>query len=139
MVEQEPDAVVDGELRALRDRGKRIYFHAAPTTRSPTGCTTSRCPPAARGSGRVPGSLAVDARLAGWDIANFESTWCLTPDQLQRLRTSAAADLGRTDDGMPYVRRGRTLPSRARVSVGLSVSLVWRRAQASTLIFAHVE
>jgi hypothetical protein len=39
------------------------------------------------------------ARLAGWDIASFESTWCPTPGQLQQLHTSAAAELGRTSDG----------------------------------------
>jgi len=36
------------------------------------------------------------ARLAGWDTTTFESTWCPTPDQLQQLRASAAADFGRT-------------------------------------------
>jgi hypothetical protein len=35
------------------------------------------------------------ARLAGWDTTSFESTWCPSPDQLQQLRASAAADLGR--------------------------------------------
>jgi len=35
------------------------------------------------------------ARLAGWDTTSFASTWCPTPNQLQQLRTSAAADLGR--------------------------------------------
>jgi hypothetical protein len=41
------------------------------------------------------------ARLAGWDTSSFESTWCPTPDQLQQLRASAAADFGRTKDVMP--------------------------------------
>ena len=36
------------------------------------------------------------ARLTGWDTTTFESTWCPTPDQLQQLRASAAADFGRT-------------------------------------------
>jgi Family of unknown function (DUF5996) len=35
------------------------------------------------------------ARLAGWDAGSFESTWCPTPDQLEQLRITAAADLGR--------------------------------------------
>jgi hypothetical protein len=35
------------------------------------------------------------ARLAGWDATSFESNWCPTPDQLDQLRTSAAADFGR--------------------------------------------
>jgi hypothetical protein len=35
------------------------------------------------------------ARLAGWDAGSFESTWCPTPDQLERLQSTAAADLGR--------------------------------------------
>jgi hypothetical protein len=36
------------------------------------------------------------ARLARWDTTSFTSTWCPTPDQLQQLHASAAADLGRT-------------------------------------------
>jgi hypothetical protein len=36
------------------------------------------------------------ASLAGWDTTSFESTWCPTPDQIQRLQASAAADFGRT-------------------------------------------
>jgi hypothetical protein len=36
------------------------------------------------------------ARLAGWDTAGFESTWCPTPGQLEQLHASATADLGRT-------------------------------------------
>ena len=39
------------------------------------------------------------ARLAGWDTASFESTWCPTPGQLRQLQTSAAADLGRPNEG----------------------------------------
>jgi hypothetical protein len=35
------------------------------------------------------------ARLAGWDADGFESTWCPTPDQLEQLRATAAADFGR--------------------------------------------
>jgi hypothetical protein len=35
------------------------------------------------------------ARLAGWDTMGFRSKWCLTPDQLRQLETSAAADFGR--------------------------------------------
>jgi hypothetical protein len=35
------------------------------------------------------------ARAAGWDILSFESTWCPTPPQLDELRTTAAAELGR--------------------------------------------
>jgi hypothetical protein len=38
------------------------------------------------------------ARLAGWDAASFESTWCPTPGQLRQLHASAAADLGRTGE-----------------------------------------
>jgi len=38
------------------------------------------------------------ARLAGWDTTSFASTWCPTPNQLQQLRASAAADLGRTEE-----------------------------------------
>ena len=36
------------------------------------------------------------ARLAGWDTTSFESSWCPTPRQLQRLHASAAADFGRS-------------------------------------------
>jgi hypothetical protein len=35
------------------------------------------------------------ARLAGWDVGSFESNWCPTPDQLDELRATAGADLGR--------------------------------------------
>jgi hypothetical protein len=35
------------------------------------------------------------ARLAGWDAGSFESNWCPTPDQLERLQATAAADLGK--------------------------------------------
>ncbi len=35
------------------------------------------------------------ARLAGWDAASFESSWCPTPEQLRVLQASAAAELGR--------------------------------------------
>ena len=35
------------------------------------------------------------ARLADWDADSFESNWCPTPDQLERLQATAAADLGR--------------------------------------------
>jgi len=38
------------------------------------------------------------ARLAGWDTTSFESTWCPAADQLQQLRASAAADLGRPNE-----------------------------------------
>ncbi len=39
------------------------------------------------------------ARLAGWDTSSFASTWCPAPSQLQHLRASAAADLGRARSG----------------------------------------
>jgi hypothetical protein len=35
------------------------------------------------------------ARTAGWDTSSFESTWCATPAQLDELRTTATAELGR--------------------------------------------
>jgi Family of unknown function (DUF5996) len=35
------------------------------------------------------------ARLAGWDVTSFESTWCPTPSQLRQLHASAAAAFGR--------------------------------------------
>jgi hypothetical protein len=38
------------------------------------------------------------ARLAGWDTADFTSTWCPTPDQLQQLHAGATANLGRTTE-----------------------------------------
>jgi hypothetical protein len=38
------------------------------------------------------------ARLAGWDIAGFESTWCPSPTQLQQLHAGAAASFGRTKE-----------------------------------------
>ncbi len=41
------------------------------------------------------------ARLAGWDTTSFTSTWYPTPEQLQELRATAAADLGRPQDGSP--------------------------------------
>jgi Family of unknown function (DUF5996) len=36
------------------------------------------------------------ARLAGWDVTNFTSTWCPSPSQLQELQASAAGNFGRT-------------------------------------------
>lgn len=41
------------------------------------------------------------ARLANWDMASFTSTWCPTPEQLKQLRSSAAADFGRTSPHQP--------------------------------------
>ena len=41
----------------------------------------------------------VGARLADWDAGGFESNWCPTPDQLQQLQATAAADLGRPTTG----------------------------------------
>jgi len=38
------------------------------------------------------------ARLAAWDTASFESTWCPSPTQLQQLHASAAATFGRTKE-----------------------------------------
>ena len=35
------------------------------------------------------------ARLAGWDTAHFESSWCPTPAQLNHLHATAAAEFGR--------------------------------------------
>ena len=35
------------------------------------------------------------ARLAGWDAGGFESNWCPTPAQLEQLKATATADLGR--------------------------------------------
>ena len=35
------------------------------------------------------------ARTAGWDTSSFESSWCSTPAQLDELRTTATAELGR--------------------------------------------
>jgi hypothetical protein len=37
------------------------------------------------------------AHLSGWDTANFESTWCPTPDQLRQLHAIASGTIGRTD------------------------------------------
>ncbi len=39
------------------------------------------------------------ARLAGWDTAGFESTWCPSPAQLRQLQAGAAATLGRRAHG----------------------------------------
>jgi hypothetical protein len=36
------------------------------------------------------------ARLAGWDVTSFSSTWCPSPSQLQELQASAAGDFGRS-------------------------------------------
>ena len=35
------------------------------------------------------------ATLAGWDLAHFDSSWCPTPAQLEELKATAAAELGR--------------------------------------------
>jgi hypothetical protein len=35
------------------------------------------------------------ARLAGWDTISFESRWCPTPAQLQKLHATAIAEFGR--------------------------------------------
>jgi Family of unknown function (DUF5996) len=35
------------------------------------------------------------ARLTGWDLAGFESAWCPTPSQLDRIHASATATFGR--------------------------------------------
>jgi hypothetical protein len=39
------------------------------------------------------------ARLAGWDTASFESTWCPTPAELRELQAIAAGDFGRPVQG----------------------------------------
>jgi hypothetical protein len=41
------------------------------------------------------GAYEAGARMAGWDTTSFESKWCPTPDQLQELKATAAADFGR--------------------------------------------
>jgi hypothetical protein len=41
------------------------------------------------------------ARLAGWDTAGFESTWCPSPTQLRQLHADAAATFGRTKEQHP--------------------------------------
>jgi hypothetical protein len=41
------------------------------------------------------GAYEAGARLAGWDTAGFESKWCPAPEQLRRLKATAAAELGR--------------------------------------------
>ena len=38
------------------------------------------------------------ARVAGWDTTSFESKWCPTPNELEQLQASAAADFGRAVD-----------------------------------------
>jgi hypothetical protein len=35
------------------------------------------------------------ARLAEWDVTSMQSSWCPTPEQLDRLRASASAEFGR--------------------------------------------
>jgi hypothetical protein len=40
------------------------------------------------------GAYEAGARLAGWDTTGFESKWCPTPNQLQELQATAAADFG---------------------------------------------
>jgi hypothetical protein len=49
------------------------------------------------------GAYEAGARLAGWDLGDFESRWCPTPADLEQLRATAAADLGR-----PVARSSRT-------------------------------
>jgi hypothetical protein len=39
------------------------------------------------------------AGLAGWDVEALKSAWCPTVEQLQQLRSSASADLGRPTKG----------------------------------------
>jgi hypothetical protein len=39
------------------------------------------------------------AGLAGWDVGALQSAWCPTAEQLQQLRSSASADLGRPTEG----------------------------------------
>ena len=41
------------------------------------------------------GAYEAGARLADWDTTAFSSRWCPTPEQLEQLQTTAAAQLGR--------------------------------------------
>ena len=41
------------------------------------------------------GAYEAGARIAGWDIASFESNWCPSPQQLRQLQATASADFGR--------------------------------------------
>jgi hypothetical protein len=41
------------------------------------------------------GAYEAGARLAGWDISAFESSWCPSPDELKQLRATATSDLDR--------------------------------------------
>jgi hypothetical protein len=54
------------------------------------------------------GAYETGARLAGWDTTSFESKWCPTPDQLEQLRTSAAADFGRPLTDAPSTEKSGT-------------------------------
>ena len=72
---------------------------ATPATARSRSCPTRRCaPPRTRGRRCSPSCRAryeAGARTAGWDTSSFESTWCPTPGQLQELRATATASLGR--------------------------------------------
>ena len=43
------------------------------------------------------GAYEAGARLAGWELGDFESRWCPTQAQLANLQATAAQDLGRPD------------------------------------------
>jgi hypothetical protein len=42
------------------------------------------------------GAYEAGARVAGWDVASFTSSWCPSPEQLRELHATASAELGRT-------------------------------------------
>jgi hypothetical protein len=62
-----------------------LPYDAVRTARDPRGTLLAFCQSA----------YEAGARLAGWDAGSFESSWCPAPDQLEQLRATAAADLGR--------------------------------------------
>ena len=90
----EPDGLPDQPLSA----GAWIEFGSGSLAVLPYQTVRTARDPRATLLAFCQSAYEAGARLAGWDTTSFASTWCPTPNQLQQLRASAAADLGRTEE-----------------------------------------
>jgi hypothetical protein len=64
-----------------------LPYEAVRTARDPRSTVLAFCQSA----------YEAGARLAGWDTARFESSWCPSEEQLQQLRAAAGATAGRAE------------------------------------------
>jgi hypothetical protein len=93
----EPEGLRDQPLSA----GEWIEFGSGSLAILPYESVRTASDPRQRLLGFLQSAYEAGARLAGWDTAGFESSWCPTPAQLQLLRAGAAAAFGRAkgDEG----------------------------------------